>query len=128
MAGEDNGNVVIPDEDVPLADGNEDVAPLIPEPDYDANNAGNQQGENQDADNTGDTPANETEATKDIVDEETPLAAEAPGSSIAKKFPWWILAIISAITGKTIYDKANDKGIFKRKKATNKEQEDEENS
>ena len=62
---------------------------------------------------------NESEETE-IEEEETPLAA---GNQEEKRhWWWWILLVVAAITGKTGYDKYNNKGIFAKKKAKSGEE------
>ena len=55
----------------------------------------------------------DTEVTQ-IEDETTPLASGG-AESVGRRFWWWVLAIVAAITGKTSYDKKNKKGIFAEK-------------
>jgi hypothetical protein len=49
-----------------------------------------------------------------IEDEETPLAASTVAET-HRKWYWWILLIIAAITGKTGYDKKHKKNLFAEK-------------
>ena len=93
----------IQDPDVPLADGNDDVAPLLPTIDEEDDNIETEQ-----------------QATTTIEDEETPLGAEVHSSvgGAGGKFNWWPLAILTAIAAKLGIDKKNDKGLFARRKAT----------
>jgi hypothetical protein len=90
------GAAVIEDEQVPLAVNDEDLGDneevIAPEDTNTANDAG----------------------IVGIEDEDTPLgAAEEIGTK--RKWYWWILLIIAAITGKTGYDKKNKKNLFAEK-------------
>lgn len=64
---------------------------------------------------------NESEETE-IEEEETPLAT----ANLEEKrhWWWWILLVVGAITGKTGYDKYNNKGIFAKKKTESGEGSD----
>jgi hypothetical protein len=61
--------------------------------------------------------ANVADETGNVVieDEETPLAG-AEETETVRKWYWWILLIIAAITGKTGYDKKHKKNLFAEKK------------
>ena len=68
--------------------------------------------------------------TADVVnieDEETPLAANVnanEGASAARRFWWWVLAVVGSITGKVSYDKENKKNLFAERETEKKEDEE----
>jgi hypothetical protein len=87
---------VIEDEQVPLAVNEEDL------------------GDDEEVIAPEDTNASNDTGIVGIEDEETPLGAmEETGTR--RKWYWWILLIIAAITGKTGYDKKHKKNLFAEK-------------
>ena len=56
-------------------------------------------------------------ATTTIEDEAVAQAESIENPS--HNFLWWLVALLAAITGKTGYDKKNNKGIFKPKNPDN---------
>jgi hypothetical protein len=67
----------------------------------------------------GDTNVADEVGNVEIEDEETPLAG-AEDTETVRKWYWWILLIIAAITGKTGYDKKHKKNLFAEKEEKTK--------